>query len=135
VRQHFILFALGSLGARNRSMLEILFFPIVLLAAFPGGALLPAIVFTVLYLKRRSAMSKLGRTVTIVAALTWIVYGIYETRMYFWMKTVIAPIRVDLLLIVPILYVITIIATIVLCRGTRGDGCQTTPGRRQLDQR
>jgi hypothetical protein len=100
-------------------MLEILFFPVVLLAAFPGGALLPAFILTALYLKRRSGMTKLGRAATIVATLTWIVYGIYETRMYFWMKTVIAPIRVDLLLIVPVLYLITIIATIALCRSAK----------------
>lgn len=100
-------------------MLEILFLPVVLLAVFPGGALLPAFILTVLYLKRRSGMTKLRRAATIVATLTWIVYGIYETRMYFWMKTVIAPIRVDLLLIVPVLYLITIIATIALWRSAK----------------
>ncbi len=64
-------------------------------------------------------MTKLGRAATIVATLTWTVYGIYETRMYFWMKTVIAPIRVDLLLIVPVLYLLTIIATIALWRSAK----------------
>ncbi len=108
-------------------MLEILFFPVVLLAAFPGGALLPAVVFTLLYLKRRDDLTKLSRAVTIFAVLTWIVYGIYETRMYFWMKTVIAPIRVDLLLIVPIVYLITIIATIPLCRSTKATAVKPRP--------
>ncbi len=42
----------------------------------------------------------------------WIVYGIYETIMYFWMQTVIAPIRVDLLLIVPVLYLVTLVGLI-----------------------
>lgn len=100
-------------------MLEILFFPVVLLVAFPGGALLPAIILTVLYLKRRGGMTKLRRAATIVATLTWTVYGIYETRMYFWMKTVIAPIRVDLLLIVPVLYLVTIVAAIALWRSAK----------------
>ena len=100
-------------------MLEILFFPVVLLAAFPGGAFLPAIIFTALYLKRRGGMTKLSRAATIFATLTWVVYGIYETRMYFWMKTVIAPIRVDLLLTVPALYLITVIATIALLRSNK----------------
>lgn len=91
----FLVFAIGA-EIRNWGMLEILFFPVVLLAAFPGGAFLPAIIFTALYLKRRSGMTKLSRAVTMFATLTWVVYGVYETRMYFWMKTVIAPIRVDL---------------------------------------
>jgi hypothetical protein len=114
----FVVFAIGA-EIRNRSMLEILFFPVVLLAAFPGGAFLPAIIFTALYLKRRSGMTKLSRAATMFATLTWVVYGVYETRMYFWMRTVIAPIRVDLLLIVPALYLITVIATIALLRSSK----------------
>jgi hypothetical protein len=114
----FVVFAIGA-KIRNRSMLEILFFPVVLLAAFPGGAFLPAIIFTALYLKRRSGMTKLSRAATMFATLTWVVYGVYETRMYFWMRTVIAPIRVDLLLIVPALYLITVIATIALLRSSK----------------
>ena len=100
-------------------MLEILFFPVVFLATFPGGALLPAIGLMVVYLQRRNRISKLRRVTVIVATLAWMVYGIYETRMYFWMKTVIAPIRVDLLLIVPVLYLVTIVAAIALWRNAK----------------
>jgi hypothetical protein len=100
-------------------MLEIVFFPIVRLAAFPGAALLPALVFAIFYFTRRDKITRLSRATVIFAALTWIVYGIYETRMYFWMKTVIAPIRVDLLLVVPLLYLVSIIAAIALCKNAR----------------
>jgi fatty acid desaturase len=113
---------------RHRRMLEILFFPIVLLATFPGAALLPGTVFTILYFKRTEKMTKLARVTVIFAALTWIVYGIYETSMYFWMKTVIAPIRVDLLLIVPMLYLITIIGTIASCKNSKLTAAKPSPG-------
>ena len=51
----------------------------------------------------------------LIAVITiWVVCGIYETFMYYWMQTVIAPIRVDLLLIVPLLYIVTIIGAVAL---------------------
>jgi len=36
-------------------------------------------------------------------------YWLYESRMYEWSKTVVAPIRVDLLLIGPFLYLVTLL--------------------------
>ena len=95
-------------------MLEILFLPISLMAAQPGTPLIPAAIFIGLYLKRRKRLSKPGRVLTIIVTLTWTLYGIYETGMYFWMKTVIAPIRVDLLLFVPVLYLVTLIGIVAL---------------------
>jgi len=97
-------------------MLEILFFPIVLMASLPGTAMIPAAIFVGLYFKKRNGISKVSRILTICVALVWTIYGLYETGMYFWMKTVIAPIRVDLLLIVPILYLVTIVGTIALIK-------------------
>ncbi|GEM_PF-1474174 len=38
----------------------------------------------------------------------WGGYGVYERAMFAWSQTVIAPIRIDLFLIVPVLYVSTI---------------------------
>ena len=93
-------------------MLELLFFPIVLMASLPGTALIPAAIFAGLYVKKRNRISKLGRILTIAVTFVWTIYGIYEAGMYFWMKTVIAPIRVDLLLIAPILYLVTIVGII-----------------------
>lgn len=97
-------------------MLELLFFPIVLMASLPGTAIIPGTIFAGLYIKKRNRISKLGRILTICVVLVWTIYGVYETWMYFWMKTVIAPIRVDLLLIVPILYLVTIVGTITLIK-------------------
>jgi hypothetical protein len=100
-------------------MLEILFFPIVLLASLPGTAMIPAAIFVGVYFKRRNRITKFGRILTICVTLLWTVYGVYETGMYFWMKKVIAPIRVDLLLIIPILYLVTIVGTIALIKTKR----------------
>ena len=95
-------------------MLEILFFPIVVMASLPGTAMIPGAIFVGLYIKRRNRISKFGRFISICVTLVWIIYGVYETWMYFWMKTVIAPIRVDLLLIVPVLYLLTLVGAIAL---------------------
>ncbi len=100
-------------------MLEILFFPIVLMASLPGTAIIPAAIFAGLYIKKRNRISKFGRILTICVTFVWTTYAVYETGMYFWMKTVIAPIRVDLLLIVPILYLVTIAGTIALIKTKR----------------
>lgn len=97
-------------------MLEILSFPIVLMASLPGTTMIPAAIFVGLYIKKRNRIFKFSRILTICVALVWTIYGLYETGMYFWMKTVIAPIRVDLLLIVPILYLVTIVGTIALIK-------------------
>ena len=97
-------------------MLEILFFPIVLMASLPGTAMIPAAIFAGLYIKKRNRISKFSRMLTFCVTLVWTTYGVYETGMYFWMNTVIAPIRVDLLLIVPILYLVTIVGTIALIK-------------------
>ena len=94
--------------------MEILFFPIVIMASLPGTAMIPAAIFAGLYIKRRNRISKFGRILTICITFLWTLYGVFETGMYFWMKTVIAPIRVDLLLIVPILYLLTIVGIMAL---------------------
>lgn len=107
-------------------MLEILFLPIALMASLPGTALLPGTLFLILYFRRRKAVSGIRRAMIMMAAILWIAYGLYETRMYFWMQTVIAPIRVDLLLIAPLLYVVTVIGAIAAIRVKGG----MPPGRK-----
>ena len=48
----------------------------------------------------------------LIAGIAWLMYAIYETRMYFWAKTVHAPIRVDLLIIAPLLYLLSIVGVV-----------------------
>jgi hypothetical protein len=97
-------------------MLEIVFLPFVILASLPGTTFIPGIIFIVLYFVRRRKIARINRQIVVGTSFVWLIYGIYETRMYYWMKTVIAPIRVDLLLIAPILYLLAIIGTIVLIK-------------------
>lgn len=86
-------------------LLAVVFAPIQLIMDHTYLALVPAAVLAVGYARYRST----GRgRVLLVAALTWVGYAAYETRMYFWSKTVTAPIRVDLLLITPLLYALTL---------------------------
>jgi hypothetical protein len=74
--------------------MEILIIPFKLFVLFPPLAILPAVCFFFLYkkfdLKRHLGMS-----------LLWLTYTLYESAMWYWAKGVVAPIRVDLILIAP----------------------------------
>ena len=99
--------------------MEILFFPFVLLIAVPGGAFLPALLLLLWVGRRWTHLGAFRRWVSGAAVFVWLTYALYETWMYFWMQSVIAPIRVDLLLIAPLLLLATL-ATIAACWGQTG---------------
>ena len=83
-----------------------IFSPIGIIVSAPGVALLPAGVFLGgWWTSPRNAAS----SGVLIAGIAWLMYTIYETRMYFWAKTVHAPIRVDLLIIAPVLYLLSIV--------------------------
>jgi hypothetical protein len=94
-------------------LLTIFFFPIALLTVYPLGALIPSGFFLVFYLglRGKAGQPELKRASfwTLVAGLIWLVYALYEFKMHQWAKTVTAPIRVDLLLLTPVLYFFTIL--------------------------
>ena len=56
----------------------------------------------------RSGSATVARRIALTAAILWLLYAIYEWRMFLWSQTVSAPIRVDLLLIAPMLYLTTV---------------------------
>lgn len=86
-------------------LVDLAFAPIRLVMDHTYLALVPAALLALGYARHRST----GRgRLLLVAALVWIGYAAYETRMYYWSKTVTAPIRVDLLLITPLLYALTL---------------------------
>lgn len=94
-------------------MIELALYPLALLAAVPGLAFLPAALLA-LWVRRRWSGFGPGRKFLAVTGLaTWFLYAPYETYMYFWMRTVIAPIRVDLLLAAPLLYAATLVLAAV----------------------
>jgi hypothetical protein len=86
--------------------LNLLFAPFLPILAFPPLAFPPAVVFGACYYCRRSSGRRGGKLTLLLPAAAWAAYGVYEIRMYYWSKTVVAPIRIDLLLIVPVLYLI-----------------------------
>jgi hypothetical protein len=99
--------------------MEILFFPFVLLIAVPGGAFLPALLLLLWVRQRWTHLGPFRRLVSGAAVFAWLAYAPYETWMYFWMQSVIAPIRVDLLLIGPVLLIGTV-AAIAACYAQTG---------------
>ncbi|MCA9408372.1 MAG: hypothetical protein H6755_02590 [Candidatus Omnitrophica bacterium] len=86
--------------------IEFLFLPFQLFLLFPYLSFVLAGTFYVLFKRKKKG-------VLLIPALSWLIYGVWECYMWFWMKTVIAPIRIDLLLIIPYLYVISTIGVVV----------------------
>ncbi len=98
--------AASSLGVN----LFVLFFaPMALMVDRPYLALVPALGCTIGWTRYRPAPRA---RLLLFTAIAWVAYAAYETRMYFWAKTVTAPIRVDLLLFGPALYVVTLGAAV-----------------------
>jgi hypothetical protein len=85
--------------------------PLGFLVTHPVVAFFPATLFLLYYLARRPAAAELnvpGQVRwSLVAGLVWIVYGFYEMAMYQWSKTVMGAIRVDLFLVLPVLFLLT----------------------------
>jgi len=93
-----------------------IFSPIGIIVSALGVALLPAGIFLGgWWTSPRNAAS----SGALIAGIAWLMYTIYETRMYFWAKTVHAPIRVDLLIIVPVLCLLSIVGVVSWVIGER----------------
>jgi hypothetical protein len=95
---------------------NLLLFPFFGTIAFPLLALLPAALFGAMYFYRR-------RTSSLTAALLWGAYALYESLMK---ARVLCSgecnIRVDLLLVIPLLWIAAIVAVVQFFRKRRSDG-------------
>jgi hypothetical protein len=94
---------------------NLLLFPFFGYVAFPGLALLPAAIFGAMYFYRR-------RNSSLIAALLWGAYALYESLM----KARIlcsgeCNIRIDLVLLIPILWVAVIVGVVQFFRKNRTD--------------
>ena len=98
-------------------LLRLLLMPMGLLHDYPFVAVIPAIAFA--FLALAFARGTRAFPILIVAALAWAAYLPYELHMHEWEKTVSGPIRVDLLLIAPVLYVLALLVTIATVRAFR----------------
>ncbi|HET7434049.1 MAG TPA: hypothetical protein VFN10_04965 [Thermoanaerobaculia bacterium] len=86
----------------------------------PAAALIPAAVFLILTRLRFRSLLPGARVLAILPVIAWIAYAIYEWRMQIWSRSVIAPIRIDLLIIVPILLIASLCGAIALTYRPRG---------------
>jgi hypothetical protein len=100
------------------SLIELLFLPARLFHDRPLLALVPAAALAAMAHAARSrprhAPAFLWPAGT---AVLWAAYAVYEVRMREWERAVSAPIRIDLLLIGPILLVATLASAIACARG------------------
>src|SRR5687768_18583542 len=87
--------------------------PVGFFVRYPLLALIPAACFLLYFAARRRAAGELdlsGRARwSLGAGLAWLAYTIYEIRMQTWSRSIVgAPIRVDLMLTAPVLYLASI---------------------------
>jgi len=103
--------------------MEYLFAPFTLFQLYPIMALLPAAIFLLLAFQRvrnnKSRQSTSGIVPELVAGLLWLGYAYWEYRVQIWAVDEIAPIRVDLLLIYPVLIFISLWSLIRYWRSSR----------------
>ena len=82
----------------------------VLFIEWPWLALAPALLFAALFLGTRSRVAG-------IAALVWAGYAVYEYAMQRrWLCTGECNIRVDLLLIYPLVFLLSVVALVVATR-------------------
>ena len=81
------------------------FWPTVLWIEYPALTLVPVVLFgAALWRARRAGRRTRG---VLAAAVLWGLYAVYEGVMYLWARHVVAPIRIDLLLLGPLMYLVT----------------------------
>ena len=103
----------------------LLFGPAILARAIPAssfviGGFLIAIQLGMFLLFGRRYDRQFFRMAPTFGGLLWIIFGLYELQIQAGAKTLTAPIRIDLLILAPILYVFSLLAAISLVQQIRG---------------
>ena len=91
--------------------MDLIFLPFQIFILFPPFAFLAALIFLFLFLGVRKNV-KPSKYLLLLTVFLWVIYGTWEIKVFYWSKTVITPIRMDLLIIVPILYIASIAAVL-----------------------
>jgi len=86
-------------------LFAILVSPFFLFFFFPPLTFVVSLLFYLSYRKKKNLAA-------LPAIFLWFIYGMWEGYIFYGMKTVIAPIRLDLSVIVPILYTASIVGVI-----------------------
>ena len=95
-------------------LLRVFFAPIQFFMSWPLAALVPGLGFVAAYAaylgKTRGQPRQRESLWLLIAGLAWVGFAVYELRAQAWSRTVTAPIRVDLLMIAPLLYALALLA-------------------------
>jgi hypothetical protein len=81
------------------------YWPTVLWVEYPVLTLVPVVLFGLaIRHSRRRGFRPRG---LLVATALWVLYSGYEAAMFFWARRVVAPIRIDLIVLGPLMYLVT----------------------------
>jgi hypothetical protein len=86
----------------------------LILVDHPWTALAIAVFFALLWTLRARKQSRSLAVTAALPTLAWLAYAAYEWRMSIWSATVVAPIRVDLLIAIPVLLGITLLGAVAM---------------------
>jgi hypothetical protein len=89
--------------------LEIFYLPFQALILAPPLALAPALLLGVCLRRNRPRLSRAGTGWVVAGIVLWCAYTLWECAVWVWSQDVTAPIRVDLLLIAPLLYAVSFV--------------------------
>jgi hypothetical protein len=100
----------GAITIMMHDPIELFLAPFVLFVYRPWLAVLPTAVFAIAglipFMARRR--EEYGVAALLLACGgAWAAYALYEWRMSLWSQTVIAPIRIDMFVVAPVLYLVT----------------------------
>ena len=99
-------------------MVSAFYWPTVLWVEYPLLTLVPVFAFvTAFWQVRRHGRPR--RTLLVVTVL-WASYAVYEGAMFVWTQQVIAPIRIDLIVLGPAMYVVTGVGLVSWWRALNG---------------
>jgi hypothetical protein len=103
----------------------LIFGPAILARAMPAsgfviGGFLIAIQLVMTYLLGRPYDRQFFRMAPTFGGLLWIIFGLYELQIQAGEQISTAPIRIDMLVLAPILYAFTLLAVISLAQQLRG---------------
>jgi hypothetical protein len=91
-------------------LVSVFYWPTVLWVEHPALTMVPVIVFGAAYWRLRRTGHQSGRL--LVVTLVWLAYAVYEGAMSVWAQNVIAPIRIDLILLGPVMYAVTALGVV-----------------------
>ena len=95
------------------------YWPVVMWVEYPALTLVPVAVFGAAFWHVRQT-DRRSRGLLVVMAI-WLLYATYEGVMFVWAQQVVAPIRIDLIVLGPAMYIVTAFGVLSWWRAVRGN--------------